>query len=63
MREQAARLDGLLRQAHAEWAGGWLDPARHRALLDLVDGHRLFDPGIDDRLPEDAWRALRGTAG
>ena len=58
MRENAARLDGLLQQAHAELMAGWLSQAQCRALVDLVDGHRVFDPGLEARLPDAAWQAL-----
>ncbi|RZA20277.1 MAG: hypothetical protein EOP93_06400 [Lysobacteraceae bacterium] len=59
MREQAHRLDGLLRQAHSELMAGWLGDAQRRGLVDLVDGHRFFDPELEARLPRDAWLALQ----
>ena len=62
MQEAACRLDGLLRQAHADLMAGWLSETQRCALVDLVDGHRLFDPELDDRLPLDAWQALQRTA-
>jgi hypothetical protein len=58
MRERQERLDGLLRQAREEQMAGWLAPAQGRALRDLVDAHRHFDPDLPAKLPADlldAW--------
>lgn len=51
LRGQQDRIDGLVRQAHAEHCSGWLDPARRRALQDLLDAHRAFAPGIAETWP------------
>ena len=51
MRAQQERIDGLVRQAHAEHCNGCLDPSRRRALQDLLDAHRAFDPGIAGTWP------------
>ena len=58
MREQQARLEGLLRQACEDQAAGWLAPAQRRALQDLFDAHRHFDPGCAAGLPRDVLDAL-----
>jgi hypothetical protein len=62
MRQQQDRLEGLLRQAREDEIAGWLAPAQHRALRDLLDAHRHFDPGLAAKLPADVLEAL-GLAG
>lgn len=58
MRQQQDRLEGLLRQAHADHMAGWLSPAQRQALQDLVDAHRCLDPEVSMRLPADVLGAL-----
>jgi len=62
MIEASSRLEELLRFAHREALDGMLGAAQRRALVDLVDGHRMFDPDLEQRLPADAWRAVRMLA-
>lgn len=59
MRAQAERLDGLLREAHQGLQEGWLTAPQGLALVNLVDGHCQFDPGLETRLPQPAWREVR----
>ena len=71
MAMEAQQLDTLLREAHAGLLDGWLSPAQCAALVDRVDGHCQFDPGLQMRLPQPAWQELlrahrllrRGTLG
>lgn len=58
MRQQQDRLEGLLRQAHADHTVGWLSPVQYQALRDLVDAHRCLDPEVSARLPADVLHAL-----
>lgn len=53
MRERQEALEGLLRQAHEDRIAGWLSPAQARALRDLVNAHRHFDPALPSKLPAD----------
>jgi len=62
MRESAERLESLLHLASRASLDGALGVAQRRALVDLVDGHRQFDPGLERRLPADAWREVRTGA-
>lgn len=64
MRRQSDLLSGMLQHAHEELLRGSLANEQRCALVDLIDGHLLFDPGIEERLPAEAWEALRpGGAG
>lgn len=58
MRERQDRLEGLLHQAHADHAAGWLSPAQHQAMRDLIDAYLVLDPEIAAHLPIDAIQAL-----
>ncbi|PNS09499.1 GIY-YIG nuclease family protein [Solilutibacter silvestris] len=58
MLQQQSRLDGLLRQAYADHTAGWLSPAQHRALQDLIDAHRCMDPDVSAHLSADILDAL-----
>lgn len=58
MHQQQDRLEGLLHQAHVDHAAGWLSPAQHQAMRDLVDAHLTLDPQIAARLSADALEAL-----
>ena len=58
MHQQQERLEGLLRQAHADHTAGWLSPAQQRALQDLIDAHRCMDPEVSGRLPAEILDAL-----
>lgn len=60
MAEQAERLPALLEQAYLDCTAGVLSPAQRRALRDLLDAHRHFDPHVEARLSADALSSLRG---
>ena len=62
MRIRAESLDGLLREADQGLQEAWLTMPQILALVDLVDGHCHFDPDLEARLPQPAWRDIRRHA-
>jgi hypothetical protein len=58
MREREAKLDDLVREAHALHAGGWLRPDQRAAIRHLVEAHRQFGTNVDVLIPAEIRRGL-----